>query len=94
MLLKGHHSHTPSTTPSIGSRLVLRGVYYMDLAPILPVPLRLLVHTSTTWSLLTGPQSHTSSTTLFTGSRLVLRAVYCKGILPILLVLLRLLIQD
>jgi hypothetical protein len=43
-LLHGPHSHTSSTTPSTGSPLVLRGVYCMGLAPILPVLFHLLVH--------------------------------------------------
>jgi hypothetical protein len=42
--LHGPHSHTSSTTPSTGSRLILRRVYCMGLAPILPVLLHLLVH--------------------------------------------------
>jgi hypothetical protein len=37
-------SHTSSTTPSTSSRLVLRGVYCMGLAPILLVLLCLLVY--------------------------------------------------
>jgi hypothetical protein len=43
-LLHGPCPHTPSTTPSTGSRLVLQQVYCMGLAPILQVLLRLLVH--------------------------------------------------
>jgi hypothetical protein len=42
-LLKGHRSHTASTTLSTSSRLVLRRVYCIGLAPILPVLLHLLV---------------------------------------------------
>jgi hypothetical protein len=43
-LLHGPCSHTSNSTPSTGSRLVLRGVYCMGLAPILPLVIRLLVH--------------------------------------------------
>jgi hypothetical protein len=43
-LLHGPCSRTSSTIPSTGSKLVLHGVYYMGLAPILPLLLRLLVH--------------------------------------------------
>jgi hypothetical protein len=43
-LLHGPCSHTFCTTPSIGSRLVLCRVYYVSLAPIHPLLLRLLVH--------------------------------------------------
>jgi hypothetical protein len=43
-LLQWHRSHTSSTTSFTSSRLVLRGVYCMGLAPILPVLLLLLVH--------------------------------------------------
>jgi hypothetical protein len=34
-------SHTLCTTPTTGSHLVLRGVYYMGIVPILPVLVRL-----------------------------------------------------
>jgi hypothetical protein len=44
MLLMGSRTDTYSTTPFIGLRLVLRGVYCMGFAPIIPVQLRLLVH--------------------------------------------------
>jgi hypothetical protein len=43
-LLQGHHSHTASTTPIIGSQLLLRGVYCKVIIPIVPVLLHLLVH--------------------------------------------------
>jgi hypothetical protein len=43
-LLHGHCSHTPNTTPSTGLRLVLRRLYCMGFAPILPVQLHLLVY--------------------------------------------------
>jgi hypothetical protein len=42
-LLYGACSHTFSTTPSTGFRLVLHRVYCMGLTPILPVLLHLLV---------------------------------------------------
>jgi hypothetical protein len=43
-LLHGPFFHTYSTTPSTGSRLVLRRVYCMGPAPILTLLLHLLVH--------------------------------------------------
>jgi hypothetical protein len=42
-LLHGHRSHTSSTTPFTGLRLVLRAVYCKGFAPTLPIPARLLV---------------------------------------------------
>jgi hypothetical protein len=69
--LQRHCSHTSKTTPSTGSRLVLHGVYCMDLAPILPLLLRLLVHDwynleFTAWS--SHPYFHYYSVYSFTTS--------------------------
>jgi hypothetical protein len=68
-LLQGHRSHTASTTPFTGLRLVLHVVYCMGFDPTLPVMARLQVLDSYSM-LLKAPRSHD---TVFTSSRLVLR---------------------
>jgi hypothetical protein len=93
-LLHGPRCDTVNTTPSTGLRLVLHRVYCMDLAPILPVLLCLLVHDRyymefTAWTSL--PYFQYYSVYWF---MLVLCGVYCMGIAPILPILLHLLVHD
>jgi hypothetical protein len=87
-------SHTSSTTPFTGSRLVLHGVCCMASIPNFQYYSVYWFTTGTTWSLLHGHCSQTSSTTLFTGSWLVLHGVYWRGLAPILPVTPRLLVST